>query len=242
MNGLLETHGLTVTFGGVTAVDNIDFSVAPDELRCIIGPNGAGKTTFFKCITGQLRPTRGDIRIEGRPLIGLDTHEVARRGIGIKMQVPQLFDGLDVWENVWVSARRKHGSRHAQKVTGAFLDRVKISHLAGRTVSHLAHGQRQLVEFAMVLAGEPKLILLDEPAAGMSDEEASQMAEIVTETNRGAALIVIEHDMQFISQIARTITVFHRGAILIEDRAEAVLTNPMVREIYLGKRAVAGHA
>jgi branched-chain amino acid transport system ATP-binding protein/urea transport system ATP-binding protein len=242
MSNLLETHGLTVTFGGITAVDAVDFDIAPDELRCIIGPNGAGKTTFFKCITGQLRPTRGDIRVEGRSLLGLDSHDVARLGIGIKMQVPQLFDGLDVWENVWLSAWRKNSNRRAEKVTGAILDRFKISHLARRTVSHLAHGQRQLVEFAMVLAGEPKLILLDEPAAGMSDEEAAQMADIITETNRGAALIVIEHDMQFVRQIASTITVFHRGAILIEDRAETVLTDPTVREIYLGKQAQAGHA
>jgi branched-chain amino acid transport system ATP-binding protein/urea transport system ATP-binding protein len=242
MSSLLETHGLTVTFGGVTAVDHVNFAIAPDELRCIIGPNGAGKTTFFKCITGQLRPTRGDVRINGRSLLGLDSHHAARLGIGIKMQVPQLFDGLDVWEHVWLSARRKHGRRHADKVTGAFLDQVNITHLARHVVGHLAHGQRQLVEFAMVLASEPKLILLDEPAAGMSDEEAARMAEIITETNRVAALIIIEHDMQFIRRIAGKITVFHRGAILIEDHAERVLTDPTVREIYLGKHDGAGHA
>jgi branched-chain amino acid transport system ATP-binding protein len=242
MSLILQTRGLTMAFGGVTAVDGVDFSIADGELRCIIGPNGAGKSTFFKCITGQLRPTKGEIRFHDEPIVGLKSHQIAQLGIGIKMQVPHLFDGLDVWENVWLAARRNHRTDSADLIAENALERTRIASLARRRVGYLAHGQRQLVEFTMVLAGEPKLILLDEPAAGMTNEETIRTAEIIREINRTAAIIVIEHDMQLIRQIADVITVFHQGAVLMEDHINVVLQDRTVRDIYLGKQGEARRA
>lgn len=236
MTALLKTDGLTMAFGGVRALNNVDFAIARGELRCVIGPNGAGKSTFFKCITGQLRPVSGRIEVDGASIVGLEMHQIARRGIGIKMQVPQLFEGLDVAENVWLAARHALGRARAEAAARDVIERIGIGDVTQSIVGHLAHGQRQLVEFAMVLAGEPKLVLLDEPAAGMTDDETGRMTEVIREINRTAAVIVIEHDMQFIRSIAETITVFHQGAILMEDKAEVVLSDQTVREVYLGKQ------
>lgn len=236
---LLETRGLTMRFGGVVAVNNVDFQLREGELRCLIGPNGAGKSTFFKCVTGQLRPSEGSIDLLGHSIAGMNSHDIARRGIGIKTQVPNLFDGLTVRENIWLSARRKHIGRMASRLADEVMERVRVGPLAGFRTGELAHGQRQMVELAVVLAGEPLLVLLDEPAAGITAEESVRTAEIIREINRTTTLIVVEHDMQFIRQIAKTVTVFHQGAILVEDSMDNILRNPQVRDVYLGKKAVA---
>jgi branched-chain amino acid transport system ATP-binding protein len=234
---LLEAESLTMRFGGVVAVNDVSLRLADGELRCLIGPNGAGKSTFFKCLTGQLTPTAGEVRFNGAPITGLHSHEIARLGVGIKTQVPNLFNGLTARENVWLAARRNHLDRQASKLCETVMERFGIARLAPLTVGELAHGQRQLVELACVLAGEPRLILLDEPAAGMTDEEVARIVDIIKEINRTTALVVVEHDMQFIRQIARTVTVFHQGAVLVEDHVDAVLANPTVRDVYLGKKA-----
>ncbi len=236
---LLETRRLSMRFGGVTAVDTVDFRLKPGELRCLIGPNGAGKSTFFKCLTGQLDPSEGEINFQGQPITGLNSHDIARRGIGIKTQVPNLFDGLTAHENVWLAARHHNGKAEANKIAADVMARVGISHLADAVVAKLAHGQRQLIELSTVLAGEPTLILLDEPAAGMTHEETARAAEIIREINQTTAMIVVEHDMQFIKQIASMVTVFHQGAILVEAPMDEILRNPTVRDVYLGKQAAA---
>lgn len=236
---ILETRGLTMRFGGVVAVDNVDFSLAEGELRCLIGPNGAGKTTFFRCLTHQYKPTSGHVMYRGDDITGLHTHQIARRGIGIKTQVPSLFDGLGVHENIWISARRHHKDREANKAADQILERLSLGHLAKKVVGQLAHGERQGVELAIVLTGDPELILLDEPTAGMTHEEVSRTTEMIREINRTASLIVVEHDMQFIKAIANKVTVFNQGAILVEDTMENVLRNQQVRDVYLGKREVA---
>ncbi len=232
---LLQTRGLTMRFGGVTAVDNVDFTLGPSELRCLIGPNGAGKSTFFKMLTGQLTPTSGDVRLKGESVTGALPHQIAARGVGIKTQVPNVFEGLDVRENVWLAARRKHTPAFANDLADGILTQLRLTDIAHRIVGQLAHGQRQWVEIATVLAGEPELILLDEPAAGMTHEEVERTAELILEINRSRALIVVEHDMQFIRMIARTVTVLHQGAVLIEDTADRVLADSRVRDVYLGK-------
>lgn len=234
---LLQTTGVTMRFGGVTAVDNIDFTVGECELRCLIGPNGAGKSTFFKTLTGQLRPTSGRLLFRGHDITGAPSHEIARLGIGIKTQVPNVFNGLSVRENIFVAAGRGKSIRRARETVDQVLTRLKLTDIAGRIVGQLAHGQRQWVEIGTVLAQEPDLILLDEPAAGMTYEEVVRTSELIREINRAQALIVVEHDMQFIRMIARTVTVFNRGRILIEDDVERVLTNQAVRDVYLGKAA-----
>jgi branched-chain amino acid transport system ATP-binding protein/urea transport system ATP-binding protein len=234
---LLETRGLTMRFGGVVAVSAVNLVVREAELRCLIGPNGAGKSTFFKCLTGLLRPTAGDVLFRGKSLVGLGSRAIARLGVGIKTQVPSVFDGLSVRENIWLALRRRRGDDAVKRRLPGLLDEVGIAPLADRLVGQLAHGQRQLVELGMVVAGDPDLILLDEPAAGMTDEEVDRLVGLIKALNVRHALVVVEHDMQFIRRIATTVTVFHQGTVLVEDRVESILVDPRVRDVYLGKQA-----
>jgi len=232
---ILQTVGLSIRFGGVEAVRGVNLCLGERELRCLIGPNGAGKSTLFKLLTGQLQPTAGRILFHGADITGHHTHAIARRGIGIKTQVPNLFDGLTVREHFWLSARRTNPRPRADAITDEILERVGLGAVADGVVGRLSHGLRQWVELGTVLAGNPELILLDEPAAGMTHDEVARTAELVREINRTHPLIVVEHDMQFVRMIARTVTVMHRGAVLVEDTMDQILKNSTVRDIYLGK-------
>jgi branched-chain amino acid transport system ATP-binding protein len=236
---LLQTRDLSMHFGGVKAVNDVNFTLAHGELRCLIGPNGAGKSTFFKMLTGQLEPSRGQVLFRGNDISHAHAHEIARMGIGIKTQVPSVFDGLTVRDNIWLAASRLYSGERARRLVDEMLERIGLAHAADRIVGQLAHGQRQWVELGLVLSTDPALILLDEPAAGMTHEEVLKTAELVREINRTKALIVVEHDMQFIRMIANQVTVFNRGSILVEDAVENILRNPLVRDIYLGKQAAA---
>ena len=202
-------------------------------------PNGAGKSTFFKMLTGQLQPSQGHVLFRGYDISNAHAHEIARMGIGIKTQVPNVFDGLSVRENIWLAASRIHSSARADEAVDEMLERIGLTAAAERLVGQLAHGQRQWVELGLVLSTDPDLILLDEPAAGMTHEEVHKTAELVREINRSKALIVVEHDMQFIRMIAKKVTVFNQGSVLVEDDVENILRNPLVRDIYLGKQAAA---
>ncbi len=235
MTELLGVHDLSVRFGGVVAVDGVSLSVAEGELRCLIGPNGAGKSTLLKCLTGQVRPTGGRIEWRGADVTGRDSFSIARLGVGIKTQTPSLFDGLLVREGVVLALRRAHGERDARRLACAALERLGVGDLADRCAGELAHGQRQLVELAMVTAPEPDLIILDEPTAGMTAEETRAAADMIRELNRRHAVIVVEHDMQFIRAIAATVTVLHQGRVLIEAPADEVFADPRVRDVYLGR-------
>jgi len=237
MSVLLSAHGLSMHFGGVRAMNNVDFAVSEGELRCLIGPNGAGKSTFFKCLTGELKPTAGAVRFRGQKIDGMLPHEIARLGIGIKTQVPSVFDGLTVRENLWIAASRRHRGRAANRAADRELAHLDLEPIADRMVGILSHGQRQWVELALVLLAEPLLILLDEPTAGMTEDETQRTAALIAEINKTVALIVVEHDMPFIRRIAGNITVFNRGEILVEGHAEDVLKDQRVRDVYLGKRA-----
>ena len=236
---LIETHGLRKNFGGVQAVRSIDFSLAEGELRCLIGPNGAGKSTFFKLLTGQIKPTSGSVLFRGKELTKLEAHEIARLGIGIKTQVPSVFNGLSVRDNLWIAAARHKKGKVIAAAVEAQIERLSLGRFANSLAGQLAHGQRQWVELGLVLCGEPDLILLDEPAAGMTEEERVRTAELIREINRTHPLIVVEHDMSFIRTIARRITVFDRGAILTEGDVDEVFGNQAVRDVYLGKQVAA---
>jgi ABC-type uncharacterized transport system ATPase subunit len=220
-------------------VRDVNFALDEGELRCLIGPNGAGKSTFFKMLTGQLAPSHGRVLFRGQDISSAHAHEIARLGIGIKTQVPSVFDGLAVRENIWLAASRIHPKSKARIMTEEMLERLGLTSVADRLVGQLAHGQRQWVELGLVLSTDPDLILLDEPAAGMTHEEVQRTAELVREINRSKALIVVEHDMQFIRMIARKVTVFNQGSVLVEDQVENIMRNPLVRDIYLGKQAAA---
>ena len=234
---LLTTSGLTMRFGGVVAVDQVNFAVKSGELRCLIGPNGAGKSTFFKCLTGQLRPSSGSVMFDGHELSGQNTHDIVRKGIGIKTQVPNLFDGLPARENIALSAVQNHDQRRSEEITDEMLELIAITGLAHRVVGHLAHGERQLVELAMVLAARPRLVLLDEPAAGMTANERGRLATVLRDLAGSTSLVVVEHDMQFIRDIATEITVLHRGRVFIEGDVAEIMAHAEVQEIYLGKEA-----
>ncbi len=233
---LLQTHDLNVRFGGVHATRDVNFTLAENELRCVIGPNGAGKSTFFKLLTGQVKPTSGLIVFRGKDISRTQPHEPGRLGIGIKTQVPSLFNGLSVWENVWIAAQRKYQKRAADDVTRRTLERVGMLGDRQAITGTLAHGQRQWVELAVVLAADPPLILLDEPAAGMSDAEVARTAELILEINRQHALVVVEHDMGFIRMIAKKVTVLHQGQVIREDTPDRIMSDPLVQQIYLGKK------
>ncbi|WP_051328720.1 ABC transporter ATP-binding protein [Geminicoccus roseus] len=235
MSAMLETSGLTMRFGGVVAVDHVDFRINEGELRCLIGPNGAGKSTFFKCLTGQYKPTSGTIRLREHDVTGWDSFAIARLGVGIKTQVPSVFDGISVRDSVTISARRRYGAILARKRTADVLGRIGIEDIADRPIGLLSHGSRQLVELATVVASEPDLIILDEPTAGMTAEETARTAALIRQLNERHAIVVVEHDMQFIRSIAKTVTVFHQGRVLIEDRVDTVMSDPVVRDVYLGK-------
>ncbi len=234
---VLETVGLTVRFGGVVAVDHVDFTLKERELRCLIGPNGAGKSTFFRCVTGLLRPTEGQVFMRGEETTSWPVHAVAALGVGVKTRVPSVMDGLTARENVWLSARSHLSAAQAEHRTREVIDRLALGRIAHSTLARLAHGERQQVELGIVAAGDPWLVLLDEPAAGMSAGDVERMIEVIHEMNRTAAVVIVEHDMQFIRSIASRVTVFHRGAVLMEDHVDRVMTDPTVRDVYLGRRA-----
>ncbi|MCY3997087.1 MAG: ATP-binding cassette domain-containing protein [Rhodobacter sp.] len=233
----LETYGLTMRFGGVIAANRVDFRLRALELRCLIGPNGAGKSTFFRCITGLQRPTEGEVYMRGIETTGWMPHRIASLGVGIKTQTPNVMDSLSVHENIWLAARRFHDLREADRKTQEIIELLALGEIARDDLGRLAHGERQRVELGLVAAGDPWLILLDEPAAGLSAGDIERMTGTIRELNSRAALIIVEHDMQFIRSIAETVTVFHQGKVLMEDHVDRVMSDPVVRNVYLGKKA-----
>jgi len=233
---LVETKGLGIHFGGLKAVRDVNFSLEYGELRCLIGPNGAGKTTFFRLLTGVHKPSVGSVSIDGTPIDGLQTHQIANLGVGIKTQIPSLFDNLAVRENLWLSARKRNPRAAADRIADEVLETIGLARAARTEVAKLSHGQRQWVELGVVIAGRPKLILLDEPAAGMTGHERERTAELIRDINRTCAMVVVEHDMEFIKMIAKTVTVFNRGEVLMEDTVDNVLSDQRVKDVYLGKQ------
>lgn len=232
----LETVDLTMRFGGVVAANNVNFRLETGELRCLIGPNGAGKSTFFKCITGLQAPTEGEVYMRGEETTRWMPHEIASLGVGIKTQTPNVMDSLSVQENIWLAARRFHNPWKADRKAQEIVDLLELRSISKNVLSRLAHGERQRVELGLVAATDPWLVLLDEPAAGLSGKEVQRMTEIIRQLNQRAALVIVEHDMQFIRSIAETVTVFHQGKLLMEDHVDRVMADPMVRSVYLGKK------
>lgn len=236
----LETEHLSMHFGGVVALDRVSLRLRRNELRCLIGPNGAGKSTFFRCISAQYRPTAGEVRLAGERCTGLSMHEMARRGVGLKTQVPSLMNGLSVAENLWLGARggRDRNPHQVRQAVDAVLAQVpSVSALLKHEAGRLAHGQRQLVELAVVLAAAPWLLLLDEPAGGLTHDEVEHMADLIRGLGRAMTIIVVEHDMSFVRQLGAQVTVFHQGRVLTDGPVETVLEDERVRAVYLGRKA-----
>ncbi|MBZ9653175.1 ABC transporter ATP-binding protein [Phyllobacterium lublinensis] len=234
---MIEVQNLGMRFGGVVALASVNFAIKTKEHCCVIGPNGAGKSTFFKCLTGQLKPTDGDVVFKGKSIRGYQPHQIAQMGIGIKTQVPNVFDGLTVDENIQVALRRHYSGAALRARLDEMLETMHLVDLRNEIVGKLAHGHRQLVELAMVVGPSPELILLDEPAAGMTKSESNRLAGLIKELARNHSVIVVEHDMQFIRLIGGRVTVFNRGEVLVDDHVDQVLNDQRVKNVYLGKQA-----
>lgn len=235
---VLTTEGLTVRFDGVAAVDDVDFKLHLGQLQGLIGPNGAGKSTLFKAITGIVRPSSGRIWLMGQETTRMQPHAIARLGVGIKTQVPSLLQGLSVRENIWIVARRLNNARKTAQVVDMLVEQIGLTNEVSQIVETMAHGRRQLVEFATVLAASPAIVLLDEPAAGLSDEEVERFAELLKNLEHDLALLIIEHNLKFVRMVANELTVLHRGRILASGDTDAVLEDDRVRDVYHGKEAV----
>ena len=236
MSIILQTSELWRTFGGVAAVAGVNFKLRQGELRCLIGANGAGKSTFFKMLTGQLRPTSGSITLYGKEISSLPSFAVARMGVGIKTQVPNLFNGLSVRENLLVAARFRMRAAQAAEAADAMLERIQLTPQAKTLAGSLAHGHRQWVELGMILINDPQLVLLDEPAAGMTANEVERTISLLESMRGKRSFIIVEHDMHFIRRIAERVTVFHRGRVLVEDTMDEIVRNTQVRDAYLGRQ------
>ena len=236
---VVETRDLTMRFGGVLAVNSVNFTLQERELRCLIGPNGAGKSTLFKCLTGQHRMTQanGRVFIRGQDVTGWQPYEIVRLGVGIKTQVPSVMNGLSVSDNIWLAARRIHGRDGARGEVERVIAELGLATIAKRQVGELAHGQRQIVELGLVLAQNPWLVLLDEPAAGITGAETERLVELIQRINQTAAVVVVDHDMHFVRMLGGKVTVLHQGTVLMEGASDQVLTDARVREVYIGNRA-----
>lgn len=238
---MLHCENLEMRFGGVVAIDGVNFEMRAGDVHCVIGPNGAGKSTFFKMVTGQYTPTRGNVRLDGQDITGLPSSEIVRRGVGIKTQTPQLFDEISAEENIWLGAYRRFGARGATERTNELIGELGLGDVRKSIVGTLPHGVRQRVEIAGVLVGDPDLVLLDEPAAGLSDADVDQLVHLINELKSQHSFLVVEHDMRFIRRIADRVTVFHQGRVFLEGACDTVLANQDVKDIYLGK-GVISHA
>jgi len=241
----LTLEGLRRSFGALTAVNGVTLAVAPRERRAIIGPNGAGKTTLFNLITGHLAPTAGRILFEGAPIAGLPPHAVARRGISRSFQRTNVFPRLPVSENLRLAAAA--GSRGSYDLLGsvgrlwvplerarATAEAVGLTDRLDAPAGTLSYGEQRQLEIGIALATRPKLLLLDEPTAGMSPEETQRMTELLAGLPRELTLLIIEHDMDVVFTLADRITVLHYGEILAEGTADEVRADPRVYEVYLG--------
>ncbi|GDX76762.1 ABC transporter ATP-binding protein [Cyanobium sp.] len=242
MTTLLELRGVSVSFDGFLALNDLNLSLQPGELRAVIGPNGAGKTTFLDVITGKVRPTQGDVFFRGRSLVGTSEHRIARLGIGRKFQTPRVYQNLTARRNLELAvSHRSPFDLLFRGLDGSSQDRVahllKVVGLAPQAqqlAGGLSHGQKQWLEIAMLLAQDPDLLLVDEPVAGLSDEETERTGELLRSLAGDHTLLVIEHDMEFIRNLDSSVTVLHEGHVLCEGSMEAVQSDPRVIEVYLG--------
>jgi branched-chain amino acid transport system ATP-binding protein len=240
---LLRTEQLTVRFGGLTALDNIDFEIRRGEIRAIIGPNGAGKSTFFNCLTGVLRPTSGRILFNGENIAGLPPNLISQKGIARSYQITNILPNATTLENVRIAAQsRRHGwnmLRHHSAYRDlidqaqAVLDAVGLRAKADELAANLSHGEQRNLEIGIALATEPELLCLDEPTAGMSAAETHDTMALVRRIAKDLTILIVEHDMQVVMALAHRISVFHYGDLLAEGTPAEIQQNPRVLEVYL---------
>lgn len=239
----LAIEGLTVSFDGFKAVDDLNLYIDKNELHVVIGPNGAGKTTVLDLICGKTKSTSGSIKFLNKELTTLSEHEIVRQGVGRKFQTPSIYENLSVLENLEVSypyGRSIFGSlffrRNATVINkiNEIADEIMLIDALDTEAALLSHGQKQWLEIGMLLIQDPQLLMLDEPVAGMSVKEREQTAELLKKISKGRSVLVIEHDMEFVARIAQKVTVLHQGKIIAAGEMNDVQKDPNVIEVYLG--------
>jgi len=245
-SSLLYIDGVTVSFDGFRALNNLSFIVEPGEMRAIIGPNGAGKTTMMDVVTGKTRPDTGEVVFDGgtHDLTRLDETEIAELGIGRKFQKPTVFEIHTVEDNIRLALKAnkdvratlfwRDSSEEQDRIAG-ILNTIRMAPMRDRVAGGLSHGQKQWLEIGMLLAQDPKLMLVDEPVAGMTDVETQQTAELLREINRDRTVVVVEHDMSFVRELGVKVTCLHEGSVLAEGSIDQVSENERVIEVYLGR-------
>lgn len=246
MSALLEVRGVSVSFDGFKAINNLSFSIAEPDMRAVIGPNGAGKTTFMDIVTGKTRPDEGEViwGEENRSLLKMSEAAIAREGIGRKFQRPTVFEDQSVRDNLMVSLKKDRGPLAAMfyKVSGTDADRIdELAEEIGlkdhldTQAGILSHGQKQWLEIGMLLAQEPRLLLVDEPAAGMTNAERDHTTALLREAAKTRAVVVVEHDMDFVRKLDCRVTVLHEGSVLAEGSLDHVMADQQVIDVYLGR-------
>lgn len=246
MSTLLEVSGISVTFDGFRAINNLSFQIGSAEMRAIIGPNGAGKTTFMDIVTGKTRPDEGRVIWGDRSenLLKLSESQIAMKGIGRKFQRPTVFEDQTVFDNLLMALKKNRSPFEVLFYRRSAEDVGKVEQLADeiglkpelqRKSGELAHGQKQWLEIGMLLAQDPKLLLVDEPAAGMSPAEREHTTNLLVETAKTRAVVVVEHDMEFVRRLNCKVTVFHEGSVLAEGSIDHVTANQEVIDVYLGR-------
>jgi len=246
MSTLLEVSGVSVSFDGFRAINNLSFEIGPAELRAIIGPNGAGKTTFMDIVTGKTRPDEGRVLWgeKSQSLLRMSESQIARAGIGRKFQRPTVFEDQTVFDNLAMALKKDRAPWSVLFYRQSAADRERVEELAGeigltgqlrRRAGELSHGQKQWLEIGMLLAQEPRLLLVDEPAAGMTLAEREHTTDILVEAARTRAVVVVEHDMEFVRRLGCKVTVLHEGSVLAEGSLDHVTRNKDVIDVYLGR-------
>jgi len=242
---LLDIVNVTVSFEGFLALKELNLSLKQGELRAVIGPNGAGKTTFLDVITGKVKPTSGDVLFNGNSLIGKKEHKIARIGVGRKFQSPRIFENLTVEKNLEIAVSQYSSpikiiaSKPSIEKTEEVKKLLKIINLSKQhdlEAGSLSHGQKQWLEIAMLLGQKPSLMLIDEPVAGLTDEETELTADLLKSLSGENTIIVIDHDMEFIRRLESNVTVLNQGSVLCEGSMDQIQNDPKVIEVYLGKK------
>lgn len=245
MSKILEIENLSVSFDGFKALNDLNFSLEKGELRVIIGPNGAGKTTFLDVITGKVQPTTGRVLFNGKNLRNIPEYKIARIGIGRKFQTPRVYLNLTVRENLDLVCNRNKNvfstlfgrvDNGERRTVGGLLETIGLDTKANLLANLLSHGEKQRLEIGMLVAQSPDLLLVDEPAAGLTDEETENVGALLLSLAESHSIIAIEHDMEFVRQIATDkVSVLHQGSLLCEGKMEEVQNDPRVIEVYLGE-------
>ncbi|TWD77212.1 amino acid/amide ABC transporter ATP-binding protein 1 (HAAT family) [Variovorax beijingensis] len=247
---ILTLRGVRKSFGETEIIRGVDLALKPDERHALIGPNGAGKSTVFHLVSGNLKPTAGEIVLDGHRIDGQKPQEVNRLGLARSFQITNIFPKLTVFENLRLAVMRPHGlqyhlvtliARHrgVREETERLLEQVRLQHRADTLAGELSYSQQRSLEIAMTLACDPKVVLLDEPMAGMSNEETAYTAQLIREVTRGRALLIVEHDMQVVFSLSDRISVLVYGQVIATGTPEEIRANPAVKEAYLGEEVAA---